>query len=222
MTDGPVDRVGADTAAGSVGTVDGASAAAAGDGHGDQPTSTRSGSRLAPFIALGIAIVMIALVVLLVGAEPDRGPDASFDVAPAPEAIGTLSDGSYFDLSRRKGSFVVLNFFTSDCVPCIQEHPELVQFAELQDQLGTDGAEFYSVVVGDTRDRVEAFFEREGGDWPVVYSEADEFSVAFGVAAVPETWIIDPNGIVRARFISKVTAESLSVTIQQIREGLAS
>ena len=219
MSERPVDPVGHDPVDGTVGLVGDPEC----DGGGDAaPTSTRSGSRLAPFVALGVAILMIALVVLLIGADPDRGPDASFDVAPAPEAIGTLSDGSYFDLSRRKGSFVVLNFFTSDCIPCIQEHPELVEFVELQDQLGTDGAEFYSVVVGDTRDRVEAFFEREGGDWPVVYSEADEFSVAFGVAAVPETWIIDPNGIVRARFISRVTAETLSVTIQQIREGLAS
>ncbi len=182
----------------------------------------RSGgsSRLAPFIALGIAVVMVGLLVLLVGAEPDSGPDASFEVRPAPEAVGTLDDGTPFDLSRRKGSYVVLNFFTSDCVPCIQEHPDLIEFVEQQRQLGTDGAEFYSVVVGDTPERVERFFEERGGDWPIIYSDADEFSVAFGVAAVPETWIIDPEGIVRGRFISRVTAEGLSVTMQQLREVL--
>lgn len=183
-------------------------------------TSSSSGtSRLAPFIALGIAVVMIGLVVLLVGAEPDSGPTADFEVRPAPEAVGTLDDGTPFDLSRRKGSYVVLNFFTSDCVPCIQEHPELIEFVDQQEQLGTDGAEFYSVVVGDTPERVERFFDERGGDWPIIYSEADEFSVAFGVAAVPETWVIDKEGIIRARFISRVTAEGLSVTLQQLREA---
>jgi cytochrome c biogenesis protein CcmG/thiol:disulfide interchange protein DsbE len=189
----------------------------------DDARSTSSGSaRLAPFIALGVAVVMIGLLVVLVGAEPDTGPDGSFEVRPAPEAVGTLDDGTFFDLSRRKGSYVVLNFFTSDCVPCIQEHPELIEFVDQQRQLGTAGAEFYSVVVGDTQERVEKFFDERGGDWPIIYSDADEFSVAFGVAAVPETWVIDAEGIIRARFISRVTAEGLSVTLQQLREALGS
>lgn len=180
-------------------------------------------SKIAPFVALGIAIAMIALIVVLIGADPDETNTAESSLLgrPAPEATGTLDDGSYFDLSRRKGSFVVLNFFRSDCVPCIQEHPELIEFVDQQRQLGIEGAEFYSVVSGDTEDRVERFFEERGGDWPKVYSDGDEFSVAFGVAAVPETWIIGPDGVVLERFISTVTAEFLSVTLQQYREAYA-
>jgi cytochrome c biogenesis protein CcmG/thiol:disulfide interchange protein DsbE len=45
--------------------------------------------------------------------------------------------------------------------------------------------------------------------------------VAFGVALVPETWIIDPSGIVQARIISRVSAERLNVTMQQLREVYA-
>ena len=37
-----------------------------------------------------------------------------------------------FDLARRKGSWVVLNFFNSTCAPCKAEHPELVEFTEQQ------------------------------------------------------------------------------------------
>ncbi|MGB3737537.1 MAG: TlpA disulfide reductase family protein, partial [Ilumatobacter sp.] len=74
-------------------------------------------------------------------------------------------------------------------------------------------------VVDDTREDVEEFFETRGGDWPVVYSDNDSLSVAFGVAAVPETWVIDADGTVRVRYIGKVTAESLGVTLQQLREG---
>ena len=178
-------------------------------------------SRLAPFVALGVAIVMVALMVILVGADPNENNVAESNLIgrPAPEAIGVVDSGKTFDLSRRKGSFVVLNFFRSDCVPCIQEHPELVEFADQQEQLGAEGAEFYSVVVGDTPERVERFFDERGGDWPIIYSDSDEFSVAFGVAAVPETWIIGPDGVVLERFISTVTAEFLSVTLQQYREA---
>ena len=55
-----------------------------------------------------------------------RVADSPLIGRPAPEATGTLDDGTSFDLSRRKGSWVVLNFFDPTCVPCIQEHPELV------------------------------------------------------------------------------------------------
>ena len=185
--------------------------------------SARSGGRLAPFVALGVAIALIGLVVLFIGADPDGEIDTARSPLlgrPAPEAIGELDDGTPFDLSRRKGSWVVLNFFQSECVPCIAEHPELVDFVEEQRRLGTGGAEFYSIVTGDTREDVEEFFDQRGGDWPVVYSDGDQITVAFGVAQVPETWIVDPQGVVQLRIQGEVTSGGLSVTLQQLREAL--
>ncbi len=183
---------------------------------GDRPRA------VAPWVALGIAVVMIGLFVLLVGADTGGGEDADSPLLsrPAPEAVGSLLDGSNFDLSQRKGSWVVLNFFRADCAPCIAEHPDLVSFVEQQEALGTDGAEFYSIVVNDSRDDVEEFFDKRGGDWPVVL-EHEQIDVAFGVALVPETWIIDPSGIVRVRVISRVSEQTLSVTLQQLREAYA-
>lgn len=194
-----------------------------GDAADAESAGSRARSRLAPFVALGIAVVMIGLIVLLIGADPDDGAQTAetpWMNRPAPEAVGELGDGTPFDLSRRKGSWVVLNFFQSDCIPCQQEHPELIEFVDQQRSLESDGAEFYSVVFGDTQPRVERFFDEEGGDWPVVYSDGDVIPASFGVNLVPETWIIDPDGVVRYRAISTVTAENLSVTIQQLREGL--
>ncbi len=210
-------------------------AAPAGDGDTSDPSTdpvtepstgvaSRGGRRVAPWVALAVAVVISGLVVVLVTASSGDGTptsDSPLLGRPAPEAIGELDDGRPFDLSRRKGSWVVLNFFTADCVPCIQEHPELVAFAEQQEALGADGAELYSIVVNDSRDDVEAFFAERGGDWPVVYpADAAAIDVAFGVAAVPETWIVDPDGVVRLRLISKVTAEGLNVTMQQLREAV--
>ena len=106
--------------------------------------------RLAPLVVGVIAVLMVGLFVVLAGASPDDGgtsADSPLIGRPAPEATGTLGDGTSFDLSRRKGSWVVLNFFDPTCVPCIREHPELVAFSEDQATLGTDGAELYSVIV---------------------------------------------------------------------------
>jgi cytochrome c biogenesis protein CcmG/thiol:disulfide interchange protein DsbE len=176
--------------------------------------------RLAPLIVALIALVMVGLIVVLAGADASRQESADSPLIgrPAPEATGTLDDGTSFDLSRRKGSWVVLNFFDPTCIPCVQEHPELIKFADDQATLGTDGAELYSVITRGEQAEIDQFFAENGGDWPAIYSEADEFPVAFGVSQVPETWIIDPSGVVQLRLISKVTADQLNSILQQFRE----
>lgn len=178
--------------------------------------------RLAPLVVLIVGLVFAGLVVVLASADPARNRVVTSPLIdrPAPEAVGELADGTPFDLARRKGSWVVLNFFTSTCIPCQREHPELIAFVDQQRTLDLDGAEFYTIVVDDDRPAVEAYFAAEGGDWPVVYDPTGRFAVAFGVAQVPETWIIDPAGIVRTRVVSQVTAEFLSQQLQRIREGI--
>ena len=92
--------------------------------------------RVAPFDrARRVAVVAAGLFVVLAGADrapATRRPTRRCSARPAPDATGVFADGTPFDLSRRKGSWVVLNFFTSNCVPCMREHPELVEFAEQQ------------------------------------------------------------------------------------------
>ena len=106
---------------------------------------------------------------------------------------------------------MVLNFFASWCAPCKQEAPELARFASAQQAAGTAGAELVGVVYNDSRGRhplVPADYG--GGNFPVVLDQQGSNAITYGVVKVPETWIIDPNGIVRARVIVPVTADSLT------------
>lgn len=192
------------------------------DAHESSPNGARSRSRrVAPYVAGFVALVVVALFGVLLMADTGRNESASSPLIGnlAPDSSGVLADGTPFELSRRKGSWVVLNFFTHNCVPCIREHPELIEFVAQQRALGTTGAEFYTIVRDSTREQVERFFAERGGDWPVVYDPAYEFSNDFGVALVPETWVIDDNGYVRLRIINEVTAEGLGALIQQLRAG---
>ncbi|NCZ90038.1 MAG: TlpA family protein disulfide reductase, partial [Actinobacteria bacterium] len=94
-----------------------------------------SGSRkIAPRVALVAAILAVAFIVVLVVASPDSQTDAESPLLgnPAPSVVTTTIDDQPFDLARRKGSWVVLNFFNSTCVPCRAEHPELLAFADAQ------------------------------------------------------------------------------------------
>lgn len=180
----------------------------------------RRGRRLAPFISLAIAIVVAALFVVLASSKAEK-PDvtSSFLLGkPAPAVISTTLGGKTFDLSRRKGSWVVLNFFQSTCLPCKAEHPELVAFAAQQAAID-DGAELYTVVKDDSDAAVSQWFAEHGGGWPIVRDDDGSIATAFGVAQVPETWIIDPSGVVVRRYATTITADSLSTDLQRFRQA---
>jgi len=180
----------------------------------------RRGRRLAPFISLAIAIVVAALFIVLASSKAEK-PDvtSSFLLGkPAPAVISTTLDGKTFDLSRRKGSWVVLNFFQSTCLPCKAEHPELVAFAAQQAGI-KDGAELYTIVKDDSDTAVSQWFAGHGGGWPIVKDDDGSIATAFGVAQVPETWIIDPSGVVVSRYATTITADSLSTDLQRFRQA---
>ena len=178
------------------------------------------GRRLAPFIAIVVALVLAGLFVILASSKPSEdSAETNLMGKPAPTATGTLIDGTSFDLSRRKGDWVVLNFFQSSCIPCQQEHPELEKFVAAQ-EAQPDGARFYTIAWADDRNAVQSFFAKEGGDWPVVLDTKGSIAVAFGVSKVPETWIVDPEGNIRFRTIAEVSADFLGSKLEQLREGL--
>ena len=180
----------------------------------------QSRRRMAPYISLAIALVVAALFVVLASGKASK-PDvtSSFLIGkPAPAVASTTLDGRAFDLARRKGSWVVLNFFQSTCLPCKAEHPELVSFVAQQAGI-SDGAELYTIIKDDSDDAVVKWFADHGGDWPIVKDDNGAIATAFGVAQVPETWIVDPSGIVVVRHATTITAEFLSTELQQLRQA---
>ncbi len=186
----------------------------------ESATARRGGRRLAPFVSLGAAVVLAALFVVLANSKADK-PDVTSSFLygkPAPAVVSTTLDGKTFDLSRRKGSWVVLNFFQSTCLPCKAEHPELVAFAAQQAGIA-DGAELYTVIKDDPDSAVAKWFADNGGDWPIVKDDDGSIATAFGVAKVPETWIIDPSGVVVSRIATTITAEFLATDLEQLRQA---
>ncbi|MFM2047129.1 MAG: cytochrome c biosis protein CcmG [Actinomycetota bacterium] len=161
--------------------------------------------RRAPVVAGAVGAVLVALLVLLAVADPSTDSASSPLLGRAAPAVRSETlDGAPFELARRKGSWVVLNFFNSTCVPCRNEHPNLVAFAEGQAS-ADDPVELYTVVNDDSDTAVKAFFDANGGDWPRIRDDDGAVAVAFGVAKVPETWVIDANGFVRLRVIGEIS-----------------
>lgn len=184
--------------------------------------------RVAPFIALTVALVLGGLFWVLAtgeggGTDQQGVVDSPLVGRPAPAVRAFTSEGEPFDLARRKGSFVVVNFFNSTCVPCKAEHEQLMLFASQQATLGGLGAELYAISGHpDTPETIAAFFAERGGDWPVVMDDDGTVSVAFGVAQWPETFVIDPDGVVVLRWAGPIDAVTLAELVQQQRRAYLS
>ena len=186
----------------------------------DEPVreSTTVVGRRSSIIASVVGVVVALFFFVLVVSSPEDRESAASPLLgnPAPVVKSTTLDDQPFELSRRRGSWVMFNFFNSTCVPCRQEHPELVAFHDAQARAETP-TELYSIINDDSDDAVRAFFEANDGDWTKVRDDDGSIAVAFGVAKVPETWIIDPNGYVRLRFIGPVTKDLLDQKLAELR-----
>lgn len=168
--------------------------------------------------ALTTAVVIAAFIGVLVMSDGDAGVGARSPLLgqPAPAIVTTTIDDERFDLARRKGSWVVFNFFNSTCVPCIAEHPSLLRFAS-GEASRSDVAEIYTIVNDDSDDAVRSFFAKNSGGWPKLRDTDGAIAVAFGVAKVPETWIIDPNGFVRLRILGAIVDGVLEEQMASLR-----
>ena len=179
--------------------------------------------RVAPFVATIVGVVLGALLIVLVTADPNPSDNAESPLLgnPAPAVVSTTLEDETFELARRKGSWVIFNFFNSTCVPCVNEHPDLVAFAEAEAK-SANPAELYTIINDDSDGAVQNFFDANGGDWTKVRDSDAAISVAFGVAKVPETWVIDPNGYVRLRIAGQLTETLLAEQLNLLKEQFGS
>ena len=146
-----------------------------------------------------VGVVMLAFVGLL--ATRDTGPREARSPLignPAPAVVGETMDGDTFDLEELRGRWVLVNFFATWCPPCIVEHPELVAFQ-------------------DSATEIQAFFEEQGGEWPVLPEGLSGAAVSWGVHALPESFLVSPQGIVVHKFTGGVTVEGLESVLAQAR-----
>lgn len=184
----------------------------------DAPVGPRARPNTIRWIALALAVVAVGFVVVL--ATRDSAEEALADSPllgkPAPEVIGTGLDGRTVRLSQLRGRYVVLNFFASWCVPCIREHDDLVRFHDLHRD--ANDATVLAVIFDDDPDNVRKFFAERGGTWPVIADERGKVSLDFGVRGPPESFLIDPDGVVHSRIIGEVDAARLEGQLRTAEE----
>lgn len=107
------------------------------------------------------------------------------------------------------GNRLVVSLWSTWCVPCRRELPQLQQFAvEHQD------VSVVAVNLGDKLDSVAAYADEIGLTMPVVIDSEGRISSALGVTSVPSTIVIDSHGKVIATHVGEITADELAVLVE--------
>jgi cytochrome c biogenesis protein CcmG/thiol:disulfide interchange protein DsbE len=171
------------------------------------------GNRAAVVASTVIALVVVLLVAVLATRDPssERATRSPLIGRLAPATAGTTIDGQQVSIDDFRGRWVMVNFFASWCIPCQTEHPQLLAFDTAHRAIGD--AVLVSVTFDNDADDARRFFADNGGDWPVIDDPENSIGVAYGVAQVPETFVISPNGTVVQRFAGAVTRADLDGVI---------
>lgn len=160
---------------------------------------------------LPVAAVAVLLVALLATRDSgvERNTSGGILGALTPPVAGVTVKGEPFDIDDWRGRWVLVNFFSTTCVPCVIEHPELVAFSERSAAY----AEVVSVVFDDSPADVRDFFAANGGDWPVLAEGSGAAAVGYGVTGVPESYLVAPSGVVVFKQLGGVTADGIDAVI---------
>ena len=165
--------------------------------------SPETESRRNLFTPLFVAIALVLLTLVGYGLLSSGGSGRPKRGEPVPDFALTLLDGSELTLDDLRGKVVVLNFWASWCAPCRREASALQRVWEAtQDQ----GVVFVGVAYRDARAASIAFLEEYGITYPNGVDLGGRISDAYGVTAVPETYLIDREGRLAWSQIGEVQA----------------
>ncbi len=154
-----------------------------------------------------ISILLLTLLWLPVQAEP-----VDFSL--------TDLNGQPVQLSDFKGQWVVVNFWATWCVPCLEEMPELDAFH--QKHKNTDavviGVNYEATTAEDLREFVGQHFVSL--DFPLVLTDGESLS-GFKIKALPTTFLVSPTGERVDTHMGVMTVVMLEALIQGFKQSTA-
>jgi cytochrome c biogenesis protein CcmG/thiol:disulfide interchange protein DsbE len=156
-------------------------------------------------IPLGIFIVLAVFLGVGLKLNPREVPSPLIG-KPAPAfELPQLADPSLrFAAAQMKGQVWVLNVWASWCVPCLAEHPLVTQLAR------TPGVTVVGLNYKDKPEDAQRWLARHGDPYQVIAADREgRVGIDFGVYGVPETFVIDREGMIRHKQIGPITPEAL-------------
>ena len=181
-------------------------------------------TRLIPRGVLPIAgiLAMVALLVFVFNGRFGQDPrlvDSPLIGRPVSDlTFDYLEQDGTFSFADQKGTVLVVNFFASWCIPCRTEHDDLTSTSAAY---ADRGVHFLGIVYQDKPAQATAFLDEfgRGTNYSFVIDPDSRAIVELGVFGVPETYIIDANGLIQWKTAGAVNAAALQSALDQVLAG---
>lgn len=138
----------------------------------------------------------------------------------SPEPGGQAPDFALRDMDKQivrlsdfRGTPIVLNFFASWCVPCLEEMP-LIQEAHMRAEEA--GYRVLGVAVQDSRGALRSLSESMGLSFPMVLDGDNSVGIAYHVVGPPATFFIDEDGKIVSVVAGKIEEEVLQQALAEL------
>ncbi len=127
---------------------------------------------------------------------------AAEESKPAPDIVLTPLEGKDVRISELKGDVLLLNFWATWCPPCREEVPSL---ARLDRKMSGKKFRMLAASIDEGgKSAIEAFFKSTGNSLPAYTVSQEKAADIYGITGVPETFIIDRNGIIVKKVIGPI------------------
>lgn len=171
----------------------------------ESPPRRISAARRWMWTTLVAVVAVVAVTVLGVGFGRDpRVIGSALIDRPAPQMAAETLDGGRFELADHRGKVVLVNVWASWCPPCVEEFPVLMDAAR---ELGPSGLQVVGINSQDREQAARDFLDEMGAEglFPHVADPDGQLAVEWGVFGLPETFVVDQEGVVRAKVIGLLT-----------------
>lgn len=161
-------------------------------------------SALKPFLPIiAFLVLVIGLAFGLFQGDPRKLESTLID-QPFPDfALTTLDDpNANITEAALLGSINMVNVFGSWCVACVQEHPNLMQIADM------DRVRLVGINWRDSREKGRAWLDRYGDPYSLILFDDDsQLAIDLGITGAPETFLVDQTGRIRYKHVGIVTPQ---------------
>jgi cytochrome c biogenesis protein CcmG/thiol:disulfide interchange protein DsbE len=76
--------------------------------------------------------------------------------------------------------------------------------------------QFLGVVFQDQEEKILGFLQQRGTAYPTVVDDRGKTAIAYGVGGVPESYFIDANGVIRAKFAGPMSGDIIQANLQKV------
>ncbi len=146
-----------------------------------------------------LTLISIAILTIFLFLRPQKTTKQAVEGNPIPDFILVDINNNKLNLSDLRGSVVFINFWATWCDSCIEEMPSMERLYRRLSE--NPNFKMATIIVKDDLNNANSFLKKNGYTFPVYQNPDESASRIFRITGVPETFILDKKGVLRAKSI---------------------